>query len=76
MSGHGTLQQLGLATPNPVLADTLTVVPSVAIVVGLADTLNKARNGKLSQRYPMLLAGTPRQAGDALHVAAPRERAP
>lgn len=50
VTGRGTLQQIGLGTPDNTLLYVICGLAVGATLAGTASTLNKARNGKLSNR--------------------------
>lgn len=50
ITGRGTLQQVGLSTPDNTLLYVICGLATAATLAGTARTLNQARNGNLSKR--------------------------
>jgi hypothetical protein len=50
MTGKGTLQQIGLPSPSSELLAALTALVGIVLLVGTADTINKAFQRKLSPK--------------------------
>lgn len=48
LTGKGTLQQVGLLTPNPLLLTFIIALSTGASVFGFARTLSRAQTGNMS----------------------------